>query len=433
MCEEIAGVFALLGGGKSYFCLEKYIWPELVNGTRTIVTNHRLKLPELRAALQAFTGRDGSEVFTRIRLLSDDDMRQFWLHRGVCPHTGGWWDAQDVKVLEKNERGEAVIFDYQADHSHAKPAGGVLYIYDEAHFGLRARDWMSFGRTGEWYFNLIRKWSDTVILVSPHPDQLDKYVRNLFQNVYMLRNGAKERFMSLFRAPKKIFWDMYLGPYENSMTHQANGAIDLQPWLAACYDTSGGAGVDGNGKADIGNHPVGLPFSAIFIGVALLVAAVVMVPRFLTGAMFYAKKSTVVHQVTNSPAAVISVPIIGSEEKHQAATALLPSPIRSVQDPAGDSPRQYFCAVLKSAGHVMIATWDGQVFEPDTLSKSGRIATCDGETWYYLPKPMRPLVQRVDSEMQAPLNLSDGASDKASGAPVVHSRGHTTLGQLKGK
>ncbi len=282
--EEIALVTGKLGAGKSMFLMCFFIWPELTKGKRTVVTNLRLNLPAIREALQAYTSRDGSEVFDRIRCLSDDEMQQFWLHRGrydgenfnSSSEKTGWWDSQDVKITEKG-RGENEISDYLPNHPHYHGDTGILYVYDEAHKGLRARDWMSFGRTGEWYFNLIRHCGDTVVMACPHPTQIDKYVSNLFQKVYGMRNGKKEKFLKFFKGPKRFFWTQYEGPYmESGMPEQASGRFELTPWLANCYNTS-----MFGGDADKNKGVKGLPFKLFPVALVLIAVMIICAPKIM--------------------------------------------------------------------------------------------------------------------------------------------------------
>jgi len=396
-CEEICLICGLLGGGKSYLALEKFIWEELLRGRRSIVTNHKLLLNKLREVMQNFD-RDGNEVRLRVRLLTDDEMKEFWLHRGR--KDGVFWDAKDVQVVQKGERGEAAIRDYNLDHENARPAEGVLYVFDEAHFGLRARDWMSFGRTGEWYFNHIRKMNDTVVLCTPHPDQLDKYVRNLLQKVYVVRNGGKERFLRFFQGPKRIFWDCYLGPYQKTMQRECGGFFQIKPWLADCYDTASGAGIVGGGPADKDTKQKGLPFWTLpAVGVAVVVA-MIFVPKLFaggfhawTGSMFGSVKppaqtnvAAAVQRPVRGVPGIVGAPVVAPADLPSVAT-LIPATKKfySVTTTSG-KPGAW---VTDSAGNSLFAS---------EISADHNVCFVNGEKWIW---SMRSTQMRMPTEATA--------------------------------
>lgn len=441
-CEEIAGVFGGLGSGKSNHAWSRFIWPELTRGERTIVTNLPIRKNVLRALIQKRTNRSGDEVNTRIRILPEKQMREFWLHRGL-DKDGNWWDATDVEPHDKARPVERAILDYNLDHPHARPNIGVLYVYDEAHNGFRAKSFQSFSLVAEWYFNHVRKATDTVVLVTPHPDQLDKTIRNLLGNVWMMRNSGKERFMTYFRGPSWINYTLYLGPYEKTMVEQASGRYMLDKELADCYDTSGGASLTGGGTADVGNKPPGLPFWTITAGLVGVVV-VCLIGLKLFGMWWHYEfsmdgdisKAASAKNQTHQAYSTSSNAISSVQDGLRSVTVSNPAPVYVVQQQLPEEKKyehivpqkHYFSAIMGSSTNCTIVSEYGDIIPCHYYDSSGYVVQSflDGSLFYFRSK----LTTRDSDKTQIPYQSPDllGGADRISSPSFFQGR---TLGSAK--
>jgi len=408
VCQEIEGIFGGLGSGKSNHALSAFIWPELTAGIRTVVTNLPINRGSLRELIQRRTLRDGSEVDTRLRIIPDTDCRNFYFYRGL--KNGQWWSATlaDVEDGGNPKAGhELAILSYNVTHPNGRPDGGVLYVIDEAHNSFRARSFAHFSLISEWYFTHVRKQGDTVVLCTPHPMQIDTFIRNMFQNVWTMRNSAKERFMTFFRGAQYIYWKLYTGPFDSRMQIQASGHYTLDVDLANCYDTSGGANLVGAGAADKGRKPKGLPFWTLFaFGIGAVVALVFGL--WITVRSFEHKmmpSAPVVH------VASAAVPMVNPRYSSPKPADFAAYPSSPISGPA--LVRQYFDGLCGSSNDCWASLWGGEI-EHGRYTMMGRIFVSDDGVVYHLRGHPRP----VTVSEREPVASADLVATNADVLPV---------------
>lgn len=266
------------GGGKTYDAVREIV-EELVWGTRIVSTNVSLKIGELNAFIQKrYPGAD-VDIFTRIRILTEDETRRFWLHHAPGESTPDVTDEQEKRGIYPNFTPRKEKFPQ-----------GVLFVIDEAHISFDARAWALTGRTLSYYASQHRKLNDEVIFITQHLDQLEKRLRNLAFEFTNCTNMGMLRVMTFFRLPKR---------FKTTTTYKAPPApidvlayrkIDLE--LAACYDTMAGVGISGRALPERKEFK-GLNVAWLAVPAALGAFALYWVPELLTRSLVAGTSSDV--------------------------------------------------------------------------------------------------------------------------------------------
>ncbi len=236
------------GSGKSLYATSRLI-EELANGTRNVVTNLPIRPDRLNEYLQkTYPDRD-CRMLQRLRLLTDDELREFWKYRGP---EGGDVDGKS----------------------------GVAYFLDEAHIAFNARDWAALGRGAINYLSQHRKLGDIVWPITQSPGNLDKQFRSVAEDFTVLRNEYTAKY-GPFRGRGRFVRRTYLSePSGNAEPFEkATFTLDKEG-IASCYDTAKGIGVHGS-KADIGRRAKGWSIWWAFAGAFVLAALVGIVPYLL--------------------------------------------------------------------------------------------------------------------------------------------------------
>jgi len=247
------------GGGKTLYAL-KLIIEELAFGTRCVITNVAIKLPELNEYLQKAHPSKTINLFERVKILEDEQAWQFFRYRPnglVLPdHTKDMW-----------EKGQTPDYSAVCD-------SGVLYVIDEIHIGFNARAWMKTGQSVIYYLSQHRKLGDTVLCITQAIGNVDKQFRSVTQDFTYLRNVSKER-MGLFSLPSVFIRRTYGEPYSANAVAMETGTFKLDvTGIANCYDTAKGVGIHGR-AGDTGEKKKGLHWSVLAIGIPLFVALLV--------------------------------------------------------------------------------------------------------------------------------------------------------------
>lgn len=235
------------GSGKSLYATSRLIL-ELVEGERNVVTNLPLRVSRLNEYLQQRYPSINTRLVERLRVLTDDEMREFWKFRGP---------ADD----DKGER-------------------GVAYFLDEAHIAFNARDWATLGRGALHYLSQHRKLGDIVWPITQAPGNLDKQFRSVAEDFTVLRNEYTAKY-GPFRGRGRFVRKTYLSeptpkaePFETATFHLDVGGV------ASCYDTAKGIGVHGS-KADMGRRAKGIPIMWVIPGGIALAALCGVIPWLL--------------------------------------------------------------------------------------------------------------------------------------------------------
>ena len=246
-------IFGKKGGGKTYYALINYILRELAYGDRCVCTTVALKLPELSAYLaKKYPSRD-IDVNKRVRILTRDEGRRFWLHRqpGV--------DLEDVTDQEY-DNGK------NPDYSSVAHLGGVLYVIDEIHIDFDARNWAKIGRGLTYYNSQERKLLDDQVFITQFLDLVDKRVKNFSQEWIVCRNFRYEKFLTFLSKGSSMQALHFPFPPTGRVGEVADEKhrYKVNPDIADCYDTSVGVGFRGAGKADTVQKKKALPWWVIF-------------------------------------------------------------------------------------------------------------------------------------------------------------------------
>jgi len=234
------------GSGKSLYATARVI-QELREGQRNIVTNLPLHPGRMNEYLQQKWPDQDCRLVQRLRILTDDELREFWKFRGP--------DGDEGKQ-------------------------GVAYFLDEAHIAFNAREWATLGRGALHYLSQHRKLGDIVWPITQAPGNLDKQFRSVAEDFTVLRNEYTAKF-GPFRGRGRFVRRTYLAePSQNAEPFEtATFTLDKEG-IASCYDTARGIGVHGN-KADIGRRAKGIPIWTVIPAALALAACCVFVPLAL--------------------------------------------------------------------------------------------------------------------------------------------------------
>lgn len=235
------------GGGKSLLCMRLLVDALREDAACQVVTNVPVLLDELNAYVQRKWPEENLRVCERVTLIADEDVRDFYRHRGNVLGVGGevertavvedWDEASEYKVKEGSKGFERVR--YSTTHP-------VTYFLDEFHLAYNAREWARVGKSALWYASQHRKLGDTVYWVTQYTENVDKQFRVLTQDWTMCRNWANETWFSFVRPPARFQIQTSLEPpttARRAMSSWSVVGLDLE--LAACYRTMQGTGIAG--------------------------------------------------------------------------------------------------------------------------------------------------------------------------------------------
>ena len=243
------------GSGKSRHSTE-VAGRQLLETNRNVVTNLPIDMGRLNEFLQERFPREPVDVVRRLRIMTDDEMRNFWKFRGPDLRST---DEIAGKVDEEKRFG-------------TDDGRGVCYLLDEAHIAFNARDWAVLGRDAIHYMSQHRKLGDVVFPITQAVGNLDKQFRSVAEDYTVCRNEAVMKLGPFRGAPRFKLRRYYSEPTNNAEPYETvTFDLDKKGW-ASCYDTAKGIGVHGS-KADIGRRAKGISIYWVFpivIGVASL-------------------------------------------------------------------------------------------------------------------------------------------------------------------
>jgi hypothetical protein len=267
-------VFGSPGGGKSLFGM-RLIADELANGNRWVVTNIPVRVAEFADYLHQGRGA-AVDVAGRLRVLTDEETARFWLYAGPGRET-------TARVPFKAGELTVTVPDYG---ERAAAAFGTLYVIDEVHSFFNARAWQKVAFDAQFFLSQHRKLGCDVVLVTQHPEQVDKNFRRLAQDFTRLRNLGNERVAG-FTARGVFRWATYLLlPSAGGISHpMATGFFKLDvSGLAGCYDTNAGVGVGGRTNT-VETRARGFPLKVLFGAGVVMVVGLIFLPKAVTSSM----------------------------------------------------------------------------------------------------------------------------------------------------
>jgi len=256
------------GAGKSYDSLRD-LQDEILYGTRLVVTNLSIDLGRFNAFLaEAHPGHDYGDLNQRIRLITEEETRQFYAFRTVA--------GPALQVPERNQSLAGVHVDYST-------AQAVAYYIDEAHIAFDAREWANTGPELTYYASQHRKLNDECIFITQHPDMLESRLRKLAQEFWSHNNNGIERFWTYFTKPSYFSVEVHRKPPSgpNSPEPMATHRFRLNKKLADCYDTSAGIGIKGR-KMPEKKRKAGLSLLWLGVPIVLIAAFLMKAPDMAT-------------------------------------------------------------------------------------------------------------------------------------------------------
>jgi hypothetical protein len=265
------------GGGKSLYGVRLVI-DEIVNGSRPIVTNLSLRLPELCEYVQLhfpvayarrfiIPRRHFSDDFV---LIDDEQMAQFFTIRG---------NGVRLKGVSNEEWAKGVLPDYKPVND-----SGVFYVLDEVHIAFNARQWVSTGKEVLYYLSQHRKLGDDVIAITQNVGNVDKQFRSMAQDYTYLKNLSKQR-AGMFNLPAIFHWASYSSPATATSKAEVRGSFKLDvKGFASLYDTAKGVGIHGRAGADKHHRKKGVHWIFMLVGIPLLAWGLI---HFAPKVLFY--------------------------------------------------------------------------------------------------------------------------------------------------
>jgi hypothetical protein len=364
------------GSGKSLYATSR-VFEELATGTRNVVTNLPLHPGRLNEYLQKrYPDRD-CRLIQRLRVLTDDEMREFWKYRGPEGVAGG------------DPEGKS----------------GVAYFLDEAHIAFNAREWANLGKGALHYLSQHRKLGDVVWPITQAPGNLDKQFRSVAEDFTVLRNEYTAKY-GPFRGRGRFVRRTYLSePCGNAEPFEkATFTLDKEG-IASCYDTAKGIGVHGN-KADIGRRAKGWSIWWAFVGAFVLAGLCGLVPWLLgKGAQHVMQKKA---EATMAAAGASSGKMIGG-----AISGALPGAsgygqdkplpvVEPVADAVAPENPLYATGYVQRGKRVSYQLSDGRVIterDPELERVDAKWLMWKGRRVWVMPRPAPP---KEDTQQAAP-------------------------------
>jgi hypothetical protein len=249
------------GAGKSLYAVRRLI-DELRDTERNIVTNLPVRPDRLNEYLQTKWPDRDFRLLQRLRMLTDDEVKQFWTIRGPEIVGGGAGSNLDAKYFPDSQG-----------------LRGVAYFLDEAHIAFNAREWASLGKGCLHYLSQHRKLSDIVWVITQAPGNLDKQFRSVAEDFTVIRNEYTAKY-GIFRGRGRFVRRTYLSEPSGDKAEPFETAQFELDGVKECYDTAKGIGVHGS-KADIGRRAKGIPIMWVIPAALVLALSCVFVPYLL--------------------------------------------------------------------------------------------------------------------------------------------------------
>jgi hypothetical protein len=355
------------GGGKSYYGV-KQIVDEIMRSNRYIVTNIELLLPEIRAYCHEQM-EDEVDLTDRVRVLSDSEAAEFWKYE----------PGRDFDKRKQVQQGRRMI-DVPDFEDRAKR--GCLYVIDEVHVMFGAREWQNTGTDCTFFLSQHRKLRTDVILITQHPDQVDKALRRLAQDYVQMRNLSREPVFG-FRVGSVFRWSRSLNsPTGGNPRVFESGFLKLDTAAyGKMYDTMQGVGIQGRVTPTV--EAKGRSKWWLVLPVAAVIFLVVWGPSLLSklgmaGVKAYVGSffGTAAQHInkTNLPASGAGLaaalnPTAAQVRKMDAPNNAAPkpdAPAVSVKKNSPDDPdRIYMVGYAKINGHFLCFLSDGRTLDSD--------------------------------------------------------------------
>lgn len=299
------------GSGKSYLALRRVADFLVESDDGYVVTNLAINLGALNAYLKKEYPDREPDVCGRVRLLSEQEARQFYLHREV---------GNDIEAVSKEDE-KALKF--PAFEAAANRSQLVLYVIDEAHIFFDAREWANVGATLNFFASQHRKFRSDVIFITQFLDQVEKRLRQHSTKFTECVNYGMRKF-TLWKLPS-VFrtLETYKAP---PCPVESSGTRRMNKELADCYDTTAGVGVSGGRKPEKIRRK-GLPFWTLLAGAAALVVVFWFAPDLFVKGITKAVSADV--KIAPAP-----MPAPARADQKQASNVKIEAPVATYTAPS---------------------------------------------------------------------------------------------------
>jgi hypothetical protein len=257
------------GSGKSRFQMDLLV-EQLRQTKRNICTNLALKVPEFNEYLEKTYPNESLGLVHRLRLLTDDETKEFWKYRGPLRYES-FWDGE--RSVEGGDMAIKLVPD--------PGANGVCFLIDEAGAaGFSAQEWATKagnsvrGVECTAYLDQQRKHGDEVIASTNGrtPGQIAKGFRDKAHEFIRCKNEYQAQW-GKFRGRGRFVADHFIAePGPNLEAFKRTVYYVDADGLANCYYTERGVGVVGT-LADKGKKAKGF---SIWWTIPLGIAAAAM-------------------------------------------------------------------------------------------------------------------------------------------------------------
>jgi len=376
------------GGGKSMLAVHLIV-AELVKTQRMIVTNVPLRLDRLQEYMH--DNNHDVHVASRVRLLTREETFQFFLFRS---HTCTIEKPPQIK----DKKGEliddqSVLLDFAPSAADPGAKAGVAYYIDEIHLILNSQEWDKVGKWCFQYASQHRHLGDTVVCITQSVDNVVVQFRRLTQAFLYVKNNRVSKFGRF-----TVGNDFVLRVYEQAVTkdnfqnaqhfHKESIKFDMKG-ICSCYNTVGGIGMPGQATAAIGQKKKGLPLWSMWVGLAaVLVAGLVLVwqvPKWLSkaGSSAFASKvlpNPVTGQLKSKmPATGIVGASVGQPEavtpvqrKYTVAEVLMDPLLATTVYPSMHDAKVWLAGMVRKGREVFGYTSDGRIILPTQIAVVGK-------------------------------------------------------------
>jgi len=265
------------GGGKSLYGVMQ-ICRELEISERIIVTNLSLDLVALAAWAHEKISKP-VDVAGRVKFLEDQYVSEFWL----------WAPAGRLPGRRNMPGMDRDVPDF-SPRSEGWP--GCLYVIDEVHLFFNAREWQKVSFDAEFFMSQHRKLRCDVILISQHPEKVDKNFRRNAQDFTTIRNLGNEKFLLGVSFARLFRYSTYLDmPRPGSNEHpMETGMFKLNvKEYGSLYDTSAGVGL--TGRIATNEKPKGRSPLLLVVACVVLIIVAFLTPKAVGSLMNYGVSS----------------------------------------------------------------------------------------------------------------------------------------------
>ena len=341
-----------------------FILEQLMKTQRYIPTNIVLDIDEI----QRYLDKRGFNIHARnrIKLLTDEETRNFWLHREggyVIPTPKDYDDKKGDGMVDYSPLFELPQFrEAKVPGSVEEPnLKGTCYVIDEIHTHWPARGWQGTPRHADFYCSQHGKLNDLCYFITQNTKLVDPNFYRLAQDFTYCTNGRLQKF-GRFRGGNKFTAKTYPGPVQSSNEVTMNVEdypLDLE--IAACYDTSAGVGMPGGGSADKGFRVPGVSLKWVWVALGLAICGVYYVfnyvlpqigSRYLTAGI---KHGTTDTRVLDKKGGTLE-PSSRSQSVPAKSVNVTPPPLPS---PVG--PDVFATGWIKQGERIMVSFSDGTI------------------------------------------------------------------------